>query len=141
MNKRSMRSWLITCVLLVTVGCAAPSAVNSPGPSGAAEVSAAQSVRAEQPLFVNFYATWCGSCMAMQPVVNKLAEAYQGRVTFLTLNIDEPQNREAMQKYRFVGQPQFVVVDVRGNIVASRIGIQTYEQLKADIEAALRIAR
>lgn len=79
--------------------------------------------------------------MAMQPVVNKLAEAYQGRVTFLTLNIDEPQNREAMQKYRFVGQPQFVVVDVRGNIVASRIGIQTYEQLKADIEAALRIAR
>ena len=75
--------------------------------------------------------------MSMKPVVNRLADEYRDRMDFLLLNIDEPQNREAMAKYRFVGQPQFVVVNAQGEIVASRNGVQTYERLKADIEAAL----
>jgi thiol-disulfide isomerase/thioredoxin len=75
--------------------------------------------------------------MAMKPVVNRLEEEYRGRVDFQALNIDEASSKEAMTKYRFVGQPQFVVVAPNGEVIASRNGIQTYDRLKADIEAAL----
>jgi thiol-disulfide isomerase/thioredoxin len=73
----------------------------------------------------------------MKPVVNRLEEEYRGRVDFQALDVTEASSREAMTKYRFVARPQFVVVAPNGEVVASRNGIQTYEQLKADIEAAL----
>jgi hypothetical protein len=73
----------------------------------------------------------------MKPVVNRLSEEYQGQVDFLAVDVTLQDSRELMNKYRFVGRPQFVVVARDGSIVASRNGIQAYERLKADIEAAL----
>ncbi|MFC1463710.1 MAG: thioredoxin family protein [Candidatus Brachytrichaceae bacterium NZ_4S206] len=75
--------------------------------------------------------------MAMKPVVNRLEEEFGDRVEFRALNIDEASSKEAMAKYKFVGQPQFVIVAPNGEVVASRNGMQTYDRLKADIEAAL----
>lgn len=75
--------------------------------------------------------------MAMKPVVNRLSEEFGDRVEFKAVNIVESGARELMNKYNFIGQPQFVVVASGGEIVASRNGIQTYDRLKADIEAAL----
>ena len=75
--------------------------------------------------------------MAMKPVVNRLEEEYAGRVDFRALNIDEVVNDGAKAQYKFVGQPQFVVVGVDGQVIVSRNGIQRYDTLKADIEKAL----
>lgn len=75
--------------------------------------------------------------MAMKPIVNRLEEEYQGRVTFQALNIDEASTDPQKVQYKFVGQPQFVVVTPKGDVLVSRNGIQTYDRLKADIEAAL----
>ncbi|MCX6017958.1 MAG: hypothetical protein NTZ50_05535 [Chloroflexi bacterium] len=71
------------------------------------------------------------------PVVHRLEAEYADRVEFQSLNIDEPATLDAQQKYRFIGQPQFVIVHANGEILASRNGIFTYEQLKGDIEKAL----
>jgi hypothetical protein len=75
--------------------------------------------------------------MAMKPIVNRLEEEYQGRVIFQALNIDEASTDPAKAKYKFVGQPQFVIATAAGDVLASRNGMQTYDRLKADIEAAL----
>jgi hypothetical protein len=75
--------------------------------------------------------------MAMKPIVNRLEEEYKGRVTFQALNIDEASTGPAKKQYMFIGQPQFVIVGPSGDVLASRNGMQTYEKLKADIEAAL----
>lgn len=75
--------------------------------------------------------------MAMKPVVNRLEEEYAGRVEFRALNIDEAQNDDEKVEYRFLGQPQFVVVGKDGQVIVSRNGIQRYDTLKADIEKAL----
>lgn len=40
------------------------------------------------PVVVDFYADWCEPCQAMTPIVDKLAEAYQGKVKFCKLNIE-----------------------------------------------------
>jgi hypothetical protein len=73
----------------------------------------------------------------MQPTVDRLEEEYKGRVTFQALNIDELSTDAAKKQYKFIGRPQFVVVSPNGEVIASRNGMQTYDQLKADIEAAL----
>jgi hypothetical protein len=73
----------------------------------------------------------------MKPTVRRLEEEFEGRVDFKPMNIDSPDSSEAKRKYKFVGQPQFVIVNGSGEIVASRNGFQQYETLKADIEAAL----
>jgi hypothetical protein len=75
--------------------------------------------------------------MAMKPVVGRLEEEFAGRVEFRALNIDEASTIDAQQQYRFIGQPQFVVLDRAGEILVSRNGIIPFETLKADIEKAL----
>ena len=75
--------------------------------------------------------------MAMKPVVGRLEEEFAGRVEFRALNIDEASTIDAQQQDRFIGQPQFVVLDRAGEILVSRNGIIPFETLKADIEKAL----
>jgi hypothetical protein len=74
--------------------------------------------------------------MAMKSTVSRLEEEFKGQVDFQALNIDET-SKEIFEKYKFVGQPQFVVVNRNGEIVSSRNGIVKYEVLKADIEKVL----
>lgn len=73
----------------------------------------------------------------MKPVVNRLEEEFGDRMEFVAIDVTQPSAREMMNKYNFIGRPQFVVVAANGEVVASRNGIQTFDRLKADIEAAL----
>jgi hypothetical protein len=73
----------------------------------------------------------------MKPTVRRLEEEYFGRVEFRALNVDDAVNDAAKEQYRFIGQPQFVVLKPDGTISTSRNGTSTYDRLKADIELAL----
>lgn len=74
----------------------------------------------------------------MKPTVSRLELEYKGRVEFQPINIDKPESAASKEKYRFVGQPQFVVVAANGSVVVSRNGYQNYETLRADLEKALQ---
>lgn len=74
--------------------------------------------------------------MAMKPTVSRLEKEFEGRVEFEAKNVDE-QTKETFEKYKFIGQPQFVIVTGNGDIAVSRNGMQEYESLKADIEKVL----
>lgn len=55
------------------------------------------------PVFVDFYADWCGPCHMIEPTVQALSEEYDGRVKFVKVNVDS--NQELATKYDVMSIP------------------------------------
>ena len=64
-------------------------------------------LKSEQPVLVDFWATWCAPCRMMEPAVNAVAEAYAGRAKVGKLNVDE--NQSLTGQYRIRGVPTLLL--------------------------------
>ncbi len=63
--------------------------------------------KSERPMFVDFWAVWCGPCRVMDPVVEKLAARYSGKMLFGKVNVDEEMNISS--RYQVFSIPTFMV--------------------------------
>ena len=63
----------------------------------------AQVIKSDQPVLVDLWAPWCGPCRMVAPVVEKLAEKYDGRFKFFRLNVDD--NPSTAARYRIMSIP------------------------------------
>ena len=66
----------------------------------------AEVLQSEVPVFVDFYADWCGPCKMMMPIVEEMT-AEKTDAKFFKVNIDD--NRELARKYRVMSIPTFIV--------------------------------
>ena len=91
-------------------------------------------VQAAKPVIVEVYATWCGPCQQMMPIVDEL-EKEMSDYTFAKLNIDEA--RELSIKYGVISVPTFLFMK-NGEVKGKETGYMSKEVLKEKIEAALK---
>ncbi len=84
------------------------------------------------PVVIDFWATWCGPCMAMGPIVDELAEQYIGQVEIGKYNVDD--NTDLATQYRVMSIPTFLFFK-NGKKVAIRL---TGAQPKATLEAKIQ---
>ena len=66
----------------------------------------AEVLQSDLPVFVDFYADWCGPCKMMSPVIDKLAEEYEGKIKVGKVNVDE--NGNLAVKYGIMSIPNMV---------------------------------
>ena len=86
------------------------------------------------PVFVDFWAEWCGPCRMVSPVVEELSGDYDGKVNFVKVNVD--QVNELSSKYNVFSIPTLALFN-KGQIVAQQVGAASKESYKNMIDTAL----
>ena len=88
----------------------------------------------EQPLVVDFWATWCGPCRMVGPVISELAQEYDGRVVVGTCDVEE--NDELAVEFGIRNIPTILFFK-GGQVVDKIIGAQPKAKLLEKFEALL----
>ncbi len=91
-------------------------------------------LNSDLPVLVEFWATWCGPCRSISPIVEALAKEFSGRVKVTKLNVDE--NPATPSQYGVRGIPTLILFK-SGKILDQIIGSVPKTRLKALIEKAL----
>ncbi len=85
-------------------------------------------------VLVDFWATWCGPCVAMSPVIDQLAEDYDGRVKITKL--DTQDNQATATKYGVTAIPLLMVFK-DGEVVKQEVGAKSLDAAKNMLEGCL----
>lgn len=91
-------------------------------------------LESKEPVLIDFYADWCGPCKMMAPVVEKLAEKYEGKVKVGKVNSDDEP--ELAQMFQVMSIPNFVIIK-NGKVVDRVIGAVPQQALEEKLDAQL----
>ncbi len=91
-------------------------------------------LKADGVVLVDFWAEWCGPCKMIAPILDDIAEEYEGKVTVAKLNVD--QNNISPAKYGVRGIPTLLLFK-NGEIAATKVGAMSKTQLKEFVDAQL----
>ena len=92
----------------------------------------AEVLKSDIPVFVDFYADWCGPCKMMSPVIDKLAEEYEGRIKVGKINVDD--HSEVAARYNIMSIPNMKFFK-GGQVVDEVIGAVPKPVMKQKFEA------
>ena len=91
-------------------------------------------INGELPVLVDFWATWCGPCRMVGPFIEQLADEYEGRVTFMKVNVDEQP--ELCERFRINSIPNLVLFK-DGDIVEQSAGARPKALIAAMVDQVL----
>ncbi|HVE85027.1 MAG TPA: thioredoxin [Myxococcales bacterium] len=91
-------------------------------------------LESQEPVLVDFWATWCAPCRAIAPAVEELATQYKGRLKVAKMNIDD--NQDTPQQYGIRSIPTLLVFK-GGQVVEQIVGAVPKARLEAAVTKAL----
>ena len=88
-------------------------------------------LNSEVPVVVDFWATWCGPCRKLGPVLDEIATEFDGKVKFVKVNTDE--NIKTAKDYAISGLPSLLVFK-NGQAVERLVGLMPKSSIISNIE-------
>jgi thioredoxin 1 len=86
------------------------------------------------PVLVDFWASWCGPCQAIAPVVEELAKEYTGKVKVAKINVEE--NPQTPGQYGVRGIPTLILFK-NGQVLDHVVGVVSKEKLRQMVERGI----
>lgn len=91
-------------------------------------------IKAQEPVLVDFFASWCGPCRMLAPTVEEIANDYEGKIKVVKGDIDLMP--EISLKYNIMSIPTLMLFK-NGEAVNTSVGVVEYEDIEEMIEAVL----
>jgi thioredoxin 1 len=91
-------------------------------------------LESQQPVLVDFWATWCQPCKMIAPIVDQIASEYQGKITVGKLDTDA--NQDILMKYGVRSIPTLILFK-GGEPVVRITGFQPKEKILGKLQAHL----
>ena len=88
----------------------------------------AEVMQSDKPVLIDFWATWCGPCRMLSPVISEIAEEYDGKVKVGKINVDEEP--ELASAFRVASIPTVIVMKA-GRVTNMSVGYRPKEQIEA----------
>lgn len=92
----------------------------------------AEVLNSEIPVVVDFWATWCGPCKAISPIIDEVATEYEGKALVCKCNVDECD--DAPMNYNIRSIPTLLFFK-NGELVDRHVGVITKAELAAKLDA------
>lgn len=93
-------------------------------------------IKSKLPVVVDFWAPWCGPCRMVSPIIEELAEEFEGKVKIGKLNVDE--NPKSAETYRVLGIPTIMIFR-SGVPVRTMVGVQNPDYFRQEINRLLEV--
>jgi len=88
-------------------------------------------INGNNPVLVDFWASWCGPCRMVGPVIENLADEYAGKAAVCKVNVDDMP--DLASQYKIMSIPTVMVIK-NGEILDKAVGVRTKEEYQGMIE-------
>lgn len=87
-------------------------------------------IKSEKPVLIDFFATWCGPCKTLSPILKQVKDSLGERITILKIDVDK--NQELSSKYQVRGVPTMILFQ-NGKQLWRQSGVLTKDEIIKNI--------
>ena len=89
-------------------------------------------IQSEKPVLVDFFATWCGPCQTLAPILKQVKDNLGDRISIIKIDVDK--NQQLASKYQVRGVPTMILFQ-KGKQLWRQSGVLTKEEIIKNIVA------
>lgn len=93
-------------------------------------------LKSEKPVLVDFWATWCGPCKMMTPVLEEISKKFEGKLNIIKINIEEKGNDILSLQYGVMSIPNMKLFK-NGKIIKEFVGFRSLEEFTEELKQVL----